>query len=79
MEISPGKKSETMALLGQDTVRCKIVVQNKCLKQIKNFKYIRCEIPYQNEKQNIQQKLANFLKYCELLNRNFQPTLVQKF
>jgi hypothetical protein len=35
MEISP-EKSETMGLLGQDRVRCKIVVNNKCLQQV-NF------------------------------------------
>ena len=27
-----------MALLGQDPVRCKIVVDNKCLQHVKNFK-----------------------------------------
>jgi hypothetical protein len=30
MEISPDK-SETMTFLGQDPVRCKIVVEDKCL------------------------------------------------
>jgi hypothetical protein len=30
MEISP-EKSETMAFLAQDQVRCKIIVDNKCL------------------------------------------------
>ena len=43
MEISP-EKSETMAFLGQDPVRYKIVVDNKCLQKIKNFKYLGCEI-----------------------------------
>ena len=43
MEISP-EKPETVAFLGQDPVRCKIVVDNECLKQVKNFKYLGCEI-----------------------------------
>jgi hypothetical protein len=46
MEISP-EKSETMAFLGKDPVRCKIIVDNKCL-QVKNFKYLGCEISYEN-------------------------------
>jgi hypothetical protein len=36
MGISP-EKSETMAFLEQDTVRCKIVVDYKCLQKLKNF------------------------------------------
>jgi hypothetical protein len=54
MEMSP-EKSEMMAFLGQDPVRCKIVVDNKCLKQVKNFQYPCYEITYENEK-DIQQK-----------------------
>jgi hypothetical protein len=61
MEISP-EKSETMAFLGQDPVRRKIVVDNKFLQQVKNYEYLYCEISHANEK-FIQQKLANFLKY----------------
>jgi hypothetical protein len=43
MEISP-EKSELMTFLGQAPERCKIVVGNKCLKQVKNFKCFGCEI-----------------------------------
>jgi ABC-type tungstate transport system permease subunit len=53
MEIS--EKSEMMEFLRQDQIRSKIVVNNKCLQQINNFKYLGCDIFYQNEK-NIQQK-----------------------
>jgi hypothetical protein len=56
MQISP-EKSETMSFLGQDPVRCNIVVDNKCLQQVKNFKFLDCEISYKNEG-DIQQKLA---------------------
>jgi len=48
-----------MAFLGQDPVTCKICVENKCLQQVRNFKYLGCEIFYENEK-DIQQKVAKF-------------------
>jgi hypothetical protein len=47
MGISP-EKSETIAFLGQDPVRCKITVGEKSL-QVTNFKYLTCEISYENE------------------------------
>ena len=33
-------KSEMMTFLGQNPVSCKIIVDNKCLQQVKNFKYL---------------------------------------
>jgi len=39
-----------MALLVQDPVGCKIVEDNKCLQQEKNFYYLGCEISYETEK-----------------------------
>jgi hypothetical protein len=39
-----------MTFLEQDPVGCKTVVDNKCLHQVKNFKYLGCEISYENEK-----------------------------
>jgi hypothetical protein len=36
--MSPEKKTEKKAFLGQDEVRCKIIVDNKCSQQIENFK-----------------------------------------
>jgi len=30
--------------LGQDPVRCEMVIDNNCLEQVKNFKYLSCEI-----------------------------------
>jgi len=47
MEIS-SEKSETMEFLGQDPVTCKMVVDNKCLQQVKNFKHLGFEIYYTN-------------------------------
>jgi len=45
MDISP-EKPETMEFLGRDPVRCKIMVDKKCLKQVNNFKCQICEISY---------------------------------
>jgi hypothetical protein len=46
-----------MALLGQDPVRCTIIVGSKCLQQVMNFKYLGCEISFENKKDS-QQKLS---------------------
>jgi hypothetical protein len=48
MEMSP-EKSETMEFLGQDSVKCTIIVYNKYLQKIKDFNYLDCAI-YENEK-----------------------------
>jgi hypothetical protein len=76
MEIPP-EKSETMAFLGQDPVISKTAVDNNCLQQVKNFKYLGCEISYEHEK-DIQQKLATVLQILGILINTFKPTLVQK-
>jgi hypothetical protein len=39
-----------MTFLGQNPVWRKIIVDNKCSKQVKNFKYLSFEISYKNEK-----------------------------
>jgi len=36
--------------LRQDPVRCKMVINNNCLQQVKNYKYLSCEISYEYEK-----------------------------
>ena len=46
VEISPGK-SETMSFLRQP-VSFKTVVDNNRLQQARNFKYLSCEISYEN-------------------------------
>jgi hypothetical protein len=53
-------------------------VDNKCLQQVKNFKYLVCEIFCGNEK-NIQQKPAQFAQMLGILNSTFKPTSVKKF
>jgi hypothetical protein len=39
-----------MYFSGHDPVRIKIVVENKCLQQVKHLKYLGCEISYKNDK-----------------------------
>jgi hypothetical protein len=36
--------------LEQNPLGCKTIVDNKCLQQVKNFKYLGCEIFYENKK-----------------------------
>jgi hypothetical protein len=77
MEIPPDK-SEMMAYLGQDPLRCKIMVDNKCLQQVKNFKCLNCEVSYENEK-DIQQKITKFAPILGIVSNTFKQNLVQKF
>ena len=56
--MSP-EKQKTMAFLGKDPVRCKIIMDNKYLQQLRNSKYLGCEISYEYEK-DILKKLAKF-------------------
>jgi hypothetical protein len=67
------------ALLGQEPIRCKISVNNKCNKtqQVNSFKYLGCGNSYVNHKDN-QQKLAKFPERQRILKNNFKPTLVKK-
>jgi hypothetical protein len=68
-----------MAFLGQDPVACKIFVENRCLQQVRTFKYLGREISSENGK-DIQQKLAKFAQILgiettllnQLWSRNFQ-------
>jgi hypothetical protein len=67
-----------MTFLGQDPVRCKIIVGNRRLLQVKNFKYLSCEISYENEN-DVQQKLAKLAQILGIIKNTFKPNLVQKF
>jgi len=77
MEMPP-EKSEMMAFLGQDPLRCKIVVDNKCLQQVKNFKCLSCEVLYESEK-DIKQKITKFAPILGIVSNTFKLNLVQKF
>ena len=73
-----GKKPETVAFLGQDPVRCKVVVDNKCLQHVKNFKHLGSEISYGYEK-HIQHKLAQFSQKLGIRNNTFKQNFVKKY
>jgi hypothetical protein len=64
--------------LGRDPVSCKFVVDDKCLHEVKNFRYLSCEISYGNEK-GIQQNYQNLPKYWKLyttlLNQLLSPQI----
>jgi hypothetical protein len=53
-------------------------VDNKCLQQVKNFKYLGCGISYGNEK-DASQKVAKCAQVLGILNNILKPNLVQKF
>jgi hypothetical protein len=44
------EKYEAKAFLGEDTVRCKIIVDYKSLQKVQNFEYLGCEISYESKK-----------------------------
>jgi hypothetical protein len=58
-----------MTLLGQDPVICKIIVDDKCLQQVRNFKCLGCEISHGNGKDS-QQKLKK--KFCSIIGDSKQ-------
>jgi hypothetical protein len=39
-----------MTFLRRDTVRCKTAVNNKCLEQVANFKFLGGEISYEKKR-----------------------------
>jgi hypothetical protein len=66
-------RSETMAFLGQDPVRCKIFMDNKCL-QVKNFNYLSGE--FRTKMKNIFNKSNNICSNDGNLNNTYKPNLV---
>jgi hypothetical protein len=48
------------------------------LQQVKNFKYLGCEISCENENET-QHKLANFVPVLKILNDTFKPTFFHTF
>jgi len=53
----------------------KIVLDNKFL-QVKNFKFLGCDIPYENEKDLT--KLAKFAQLLRIWNNTSKPNLIEK-
>jgi len=67
-----------MTFLWQDVARWQTFVDNKCLQQVKNLKYLGCDISYETEKDTLhyQNLFKNWELQRALLNqiwsRNFQ-------
>ena len=61
----------------QDPVGREIVVDNKCLLHVNNFKYLGCEIPHEKGKY-VQQKQAKFAQILGTVNNTFKPIMVHK-
>jgi hypothetical protein len=60
-----------MAFKGQDSVRTKIVTDNKIIEQVKLFNYLG-NISYEKELDS-DNKLHNYLKITGILNNVFGP------
>jgi hypothetical protein len=74
MKISH-KKTKIMAFKGTEPLRSKIVIDNMILEQVNTFKYLVCNISYQEEK-DIHSKFTKFLQILGLLNNTLKPNLV---
>ena len=70
MKISAGK-TKIMAFHGKWPIRSKIVVENKILEQVSNFKYLGCDITYDYD-QDLQQKVSRFNMICGAINRSLR-------
>ena len=77
MDISP-ENSGTMTFLWQEAATWQIFADNKRLLQVKNLKYLSCDISYETEK-DIQQKLSKFAQELGNINSSFKPNFSQKF
>ena len=67
MKIS-SDKTKTMAFIGKDTVRSKILINvSNIIKQVNMFKYLGNEISYQGEAY-VSSKIAKFLRVTALTN-----------
>ena len=77
MEMPP-EKSKTMVFLGQDPVGYKIVVDNKDLQKVQNFKYFASEFSYENGR-DIQQTLAKYSQRLVIPYNTLTPNLIRNF
>ena len=56
----------------RDPVRTKTVIDNKIIEQVNLLNYLRTMISYEKEF-NIDNKLHNYLKITDILNKVFRP------
>jgi hypothetical protein len=60
-----------------ETIRSKICINNKILKQQNTFNYLGYNISYEGEK-DLNIKSANFIKVLGIINQIFKPSLVSR-
>ena len=65
------KKTKIMAFKGKDPIRSKIVIEDKILEQVSDFKYLGCEISFKYDK-DIEQKVNKFQAICGTIQRTFK-------
>jgi hypothetical protein len=70
-------KMKSMDCKGRDTVRSKIVINNKTTEKINTFNYLGCSISYQKDK-DISVKISKFLPISGIINRTLKPLQVKK-
>jgi hypothetical protein len=61
-----------MAFKGRDSIRSKIVINNKIIEQVNSFNYLGNLISYENE-MDIDDKLNNYLKITGIINNVLRP------
>jgi hypothetical protein len=71
------QKTKLMAFKGGDTIRSKIVIENKIIEQVNSFKYLRNLISYEREV-DTDSKLNNYLKITGIINIMFRQQKKKK-
>lgn len=65
------RKTKTMAFLGPDHLRCKIVINKEIIEQVSSFKYLGCTITYLKE-QDVDIKINRFQGMCGTIIRTLK-------
>jgi len=78
MEVKSPEKSEAMEFIGLHLVRCKIMLENKCLQQVKTLNISVVKFP-SKMKRIIKKTLAKFFQILGILNNTLIPNLVEKY
>jgi hypothetical protein len=76
LKISTSIKTTT-AFKGTDPVRSKIAIEVNIIEKINTFNYRDSSISYHNEK-DVTVKISKFLQVTGIINRNVNPSPVQK-
>jgi hypothetical protein len=76
LKISTGTTT-TMAFKGRDPVRSKIAINDNIIEHINTFTYPDWSISYRNEK-GLTVKISTFLPITGIINRDLNPSPVQK-